>query len=117
MSVLFGNHIVGFSTRWLKFCLNLQGVPQLQDQINSLVYEQWLLADLHELETRCLPSSAISADKFQLSGAFALQVSSPVCTVLNHLSLPSLLWVIGKQKSPRCDAAERGVPSGAILFA
>ena len=27
------------------------------------------------------------------------------------------LWDIGKQHSPRCDAAERGVPSGAILFA
>ena len=36
---------------------------------------------------------------------------------LTHLSLASLLWVIGKQNSPRCDAAERGVPSGAILFA
>ena len=33
------------------------------------------------------------------------------------LSLASLLWDIGKQYSPRCDAAERGVPSGAILFA
>ena len=36
---------------------------------------------------------------------------------LTHLSLASLLWDIGKQHSPRCDAAERGVPSGAILFA
>ena len=36
---------------------------------------------------------------------------------LTHLSLASLLWDIGKQNSPRCDAAERGVPSGAILFA
>ena len=33
------------------------------------------------------------------------------------LSLVSLLWDIGKQYSPRCDAAECGVPSGAILFA
>ena len=38
-------------------------------------------------------------------------------TPLTHLSLASLLWDIGKQYSPRCDAAERGVPSGAILFA
>ena len=29
----------------------------------------------------------------------------------------SLLWDIGKQHSHRCDAAERGVPSWAILFA
>ena len=34
-----------------------------------------------------------------------------------HLSLASLLWDIGKQNSPRRDAAERGVPSGAIMFA
>ena len=37
--------------------------------------------------------------------------------LLTHLSLASLLWDIGKQHSPRCDAAERGVPSRAILFA
>ena len=36
---------------------------------------------------------------------------------LTHLSLASLLWDIGEQNSPRCDATERGVPSGAILFA
>ena len=27
------------------------------------------------------------------------------------------LWDIYKQNKPRCDAAKRGVPSGAILFA
>ena len=37
--------------------------------------------------------------------------------ILTHISLASLLWDIGKQNSPRCDAAECGVPSGAILFA
>ena len=37
--------------------------------------------------------------------------------VLTHISLASLLWDIGKQYSPRCDAIERVVPSGAILFA
>ena len=36
---------------------------------------------------------------------------------LTHLSLVSLLSDIDKQYSPRCDAAERGVPSGAIMFA
>ena len=34
-----------------------------------------------------------------------------------HVSFASFLWDIGKQHSPRCDAAEHGVPSGAILFA
>ena len=44
-------------------------------------------------------------------------LDSYVPKTLTHLSLASLLWDIGKQNSPRCDAAERGVPSGAILFA
>ena len=36
---------------------------------------------------------------------------------LTYITLVSFLWNIGKQHSPRCDAAKRGVPSGAILFA
>ena len=36
---------------------------------------------------------------------------------MNSFNPGSLLWDIGKQNSARCDAAERGVPSGAILFA
>ena len=36
---------------------------------------------------------------------------------LTHISLASFSWDIGKQNSPRCDAAKRGIPSGAILFA
>ncbi|WAR27187.1 RMI1-like protein, partial [Mya arenaria] len=30
--------------------------PLGQDAVNSQVYEQWLLSDLHELETSCLPA-------------------------------------------------------------
>ena len=37
--------------------------------------------------------------------------------VLTHVSLVAFLWDIGKQNSHRCDAAERSVPSEAILFA
>ena len=36
---------------------------------------------------------------------------------LTHMSFASFLWDISKQHSPRCDTAEPGVPSGAILFA
>ena len=36
---------------------------------------------------------------------------------LTHISLVVILWDIGSQHSPRCEAAERGIPSGAILFA
>ena len=37
--------------------------------------------------------------------------------LLTHIGLVSFLCDIGKQYSPRCDAAERGIPSEAILFA
>ena len=38
-------------------------------------------------------------------------------TILTHISLAPFLWNIGKQNRPRCDAAKRGVRSGAIQFA
>ena len=37
--------------------------------------------------------------------------------IVRVFGLASFLWDIGKQNSPRCDAAKRGVPSGDILFA
>ena len=37
--------------------------------------------------------------------------------LLTHISQASFLVDIGKQNSPRWDAAKRCVPSGAILFA
>ena len=52
-----------------------------------------------------------------LVSRYCLISSETFCPALTHLSLASLLLDIGKQNSPRCDAAERGVPSGAILFA
>ena len=56
-------------------------------------------------------------DKF-LTGTLNLDLNKqPKHSVLTHISLASLLWDIGKQYSPRYDAAQRGVPSGAILFA
>ena len=36
--------------------------------------------------------------------------------LVNPYKPGDLLWDIGKQNSPRCDAAKRGVASGAILF-
>ena len=36
--------------------------------------------------------------------------------VLTHLSLASFLWGMGKRNSPRCDATDSSVPSGAMLL-
>ena len=41
---------------------------------------------------------------------------SCILWALTLISLASFLCDIGKQNSPRWDTAERGVPSGAILF-
>ena len=35
---------------------------------------------------------------------------------LTHISLASFLWDVGKQHSPRCDAAECSVPSGLFCL-
>lgn len=68
---------------WLEACVEWigeenQGSLQSQQQVNELVFEQWLLSDLHELGTQCLPEQLKNFDKFQLNGKFALQIDSMV---------------------------------------
>ncbi|CAG2250811.1 HNRNPABD [Mytilus edulis] len=55
-----------------------EGSTPSQQQVNKLVFEQWLLSDLHELGTQCLPEQINNSDKFQLNGKFALQIDSMV---------------------------------------
>lgn len=68
---------------WLEACIEWiteenQGVRLSQTQLNGLVFEQWLLADLREIGSKCLPDQIASTQKFQLNGVFALQVNSMV---------------------------------------
>ncbi|XP_069123332.1 recQ-mediated genome instability protein 1-like [Argopecten irradians] len=68
---------------WLEACVEWikeenQGNSIIQSRINELVFEQWLLADLHELGTHCLPNGLTEATKYQLSGSYALQIDSMV---------------------------------------
>eukprot|EP00105_Crassostrea_gigas_P014938 XP_011431787.2 PREDICTED: recQ-mediated genome instability protein 1-like [Crassostrea gigas] len=68
---------------WLEACVEWiieenQGVRLSQTQLNGLVFEQWLLADLREIGSKCLPDQIASTQKFQLNGVFALQVDSMV---------------------------------------
>ena len=46
------------------------------DQLNNMVYEQWLMVDLQELNTSCLPQEVATANKLYLSGNYALQVNT-----------------------------------------
>ena len=52
---------------------------------------------------------------------FTKQIVCFLMQWLNFMRLVAMvlitIWGIGKQHSPRCDVAERGVPSGAIMFA
>ncbi|XP_033738041.1 recQ-mediated genome instability protein 1-like [Pecten maximus] len=68
---------------WLDACVEWiteenQGNTITLSRINELVFEQWLLADLHELGTHCLPNGLTEAMKYQLSGSYALQIDSMV---------------------------------------
>ncbi|XP_052779446.1 recQ-mediated genome instability protein 1-like [Mya arenaria] len=67
---------------WLQACVEWireenRDQPLGQDAVNSQVYEQWLLSDLHELETSCLPAD-VTSEKFELNGSYALQIDSVV---------------------------------------
>lgn len=68
---------------WLEACIDWinsenEGNIQSQKQVNELVFEQWLLSDLHELGTQCLPQQLKDASKYQLNGTYALQIDSMV---------------------------------------
>ncbi|XP_029634765.1 recQ-mediated genome instability protein 1 isoform X1 [Octopus sinensis] len=66
---------------WLDACIDWlkeehQGSTLSADQLKSLVYEQWLAADLTELGSQCLPQQTATSNKFFLSGFYCLQVNN-----------------------------------------
>ncbi|KAJ8314627.1 hypothetical protein KUTeg_006777 [Tegillarca granosa] len=69
--IIVPNDWIEACVEWI--CEENQDTQQTQAQINNLVYEQWLFADLHELQSKCLPEEVAASDKFQLSGYYALQ--------------------------------------------
>ncbi|ELU15357.1 hypothetical protein CAPTEDRAFT_174324 [Capitella teleta] len=69
---------------WLEACVDWiqsehQGPGPLRtSDVNSLVYEQWLVCDLREIEASCLPANLKQQTKVPLSGIFNLQINSVV---------------------------------------
>lgn len=53
----------------------MQGAPKTTDQLTGMVYEQFLSADLRELQMGCLPPQLAHETKYMLQGVFCLQVS------------------------------------------
>ena len=56
-------------------------------------------------------------DKLQVTILVKFGLFKYFLNIINSFKPVVPFMDIGKQYSPRCDAAERGVPSGAILFA
>ncbi|XP_036357999.1 recQ-mediated genome instability protein 1 isoform X3 [Octopus sinensis] len=72
---------------WLDACIDWlkeehQGSTLSADQLKSLVYEQWLAADLTELGSQCLPQQTATSNKFFLSGFYCLQPQPVHCRML-----------------------------------
>ncbi|XP_077330981.1 recQ-mediated genome instability protein 1 isoform X1 [Lithobates pipiens] len=74
---------------WLEACINWileenGGSSFSQAEINKQVFEQWLLADLRDLDFPVLPAGILDSQKFELSGFYAVQIDSLV-----DVSLPA----------------------------
>uniref|UniRef100_A0A8B9ISX8 RecQ-mediated genome instability protein 1 n=1 Tax=Amazona collaria TaxID=241587 RepID=A0A8B9ISX8_9PSIT len=68
---------------WLEACITWiqeenSGSNLNQAQINSQVFEQWLLTDLRDLEYPILPDCILDAPKGELSGFYSIQIDSLV---------------------------------------
>jgi hypothetical protein len=51
-----------------------QGPALSKADLRNAVFEQWLVADLHEIGASCLPAEAANDTKYLLSGYYGLQV-------------------------------------------
>lgn len=74
---------------WLEACINWileenGGSSFSQAEINKQVFEQWLLADLRDLDFPVLPAGILNSQKFELCGFYATQIDSLV-----DVSLPA----------------------------
>ncbi|CAI9568545.1 unnamed protein product, partial [Staurois parvus] len=74
---------------WLEACINWileenGGSLSSQAEINKQVFEQWLLADLRDLDFPVLPTGILDSLKFELNGFYATQIDSLV-----DVSLPA----------------------------
>ena len=103
------------------FHTGIVGIQIRKEGINSYVSRNYMHASANayhngSVSTGCTGKHALKYI-FQMLRYRHTKRDTFFRTILTHLSLASLLWDMGKPHSPRCDAAERGVPSGAILFA
>ena len=74
-------------------------------------------ADLRLCFRICKKAGFLSTRLISCNMKICIDILDEIDSILTHISLSSFLCDISQQNTPRCDAAKRGDPSGAILFA
>ncbi|KAK6170776.1 hypothetical protein SNE40_019086 [Patella caerulea] len=76
-------HRIDVQNDWLQACLDWIQEEQREsntvntpDSVKNLVFEQWLMSDLRELHSCCLPDNLQENIKATISGSFPLQIES-----------------------------------------
>ncbi|XP_039606522.1 recQ-mediated genome instability protein 1 [Polypterus senegalus] len=74
---------ISVPTQWLDACIlwihqENPGVTLTQAQINKMVFEQWLLTDLRDLDHPVLPQNLGQAEKTEINGLYCIQIDSLV---------------------------------------
>ncbi|ESO89351.1 hypothetical protein LOTGIDRAFT_210388 [Lottia gigantea] len=78
-------HRIRVQDDWLEACIEWIKEEQQEtntdsniENVRNLVFEQWLMSDLRELSSQCLPEGLSSQIKIELNGNFPLQIESIV---------------------------------------
>lgn len=105
VKTFFASIQVHLSDIWLESCVNwckeeTLGPHYTIKELQTKVYEQWLLLDLRDIEVAVLPPGLSTKQKFTLSGNFCLQMMEIV-----DISKPKL-WQL--QKIRNSNALTRG---------
>jgi hypothetical protein len=110
IKTFFNSIQVHFSDIWLESCVNWCKNEVLNPnytlkELQSKVYEQWLLLDLRDIEVRTLPPELSTKQHFVLNGNFCLQMMQVV-----DISKPKL-WQL--QKIRNSNSLTRGTQQDA----
>ncbi|KAL1490908.1 hypothetical protein ABEB36_011583 [Hypothenemus hampei] len=103
---IFDGYHIPLSLEWLESCLEWCKSDNLppnytEKQLEQMVYEQWLILDLREVEIASLPPNLSAEKKFTLTGIYYLQLMQ-ICDI----SKPKL-WQLQKIRN---NAAKNSEP-------
>ncbi|KAK5649599.1 hypothetical protein RI129_000628 [Pyrocoelia pectoralis] len=99
----FSSHHIKLSNYWLESCIQWYkdenpNVDYSIETLNSVVYEQWLLLDLRDVEVPILPPNLAEHKKTFLNDVYCLQIlhvqdiSQPKLVQLHKIRTPNVLF-------------------------